>query len=385
MKARQVQRSKGGITFVKTPYQVRATYDKLFFMDITAQKTALVVGGNGIIGRNLTEYLQRSGKWNVIVTSQSPVAYHTTATSIQLDLMNEQAVQQQADLLKGVTHVFFAAYIERKTLAEQTEYNLRLLENLVTGIEAVAPGLEQVIFIQGGKAYGAHLGMYKTPAKETDARHFPPNFYYSQEDFLRKQSAGKKWSWTAIRPDIVIGFAVGNPMNLSNLIAVYAALCKELNVAFRFPGPPKAYDVLVNVTGVDVLSKSMEWAAVNDSCKNEIFNVTNGDVFRWSQAWPRFAEFFGVQYAEPQTFSLAEYMADKGPLWQEIIHKYGLENHAIERLVQWPFGDFIFNVQYDAFFDVNKARRFGFNEMHADSIEYMINTFKNLKDARIIP
>ena len=350
-----------------------------------SKETALVVGGNGIIGRNLTQYLELTGNWNIIVTSQSSVAFKTSATSVRLNLMDENAVQKEAELLKNVTHVFFAAYVERKTLAEQTADNLKLLQNLIIGLEAVAPKLKHVSFIQGGKAYGAHLGMYKTPAKETDLRHFPPNFYYSQEDFLRTQSAGKKWSWTALRPDIVIGFAVGNPMNLSNLIAVYATLCKELNVGFRFPGPPKAYDVLVNVTGVDVLSKSMEWAATNEGCNNRIFNITNGDIFRWSQAWPRFANYFGVEVAEPQTFSLAEYMADKGSLWQEIIKKYSLENHPIEKLVQWPFGDFIFNVQYDAFFDVNKARRFGFNEMHVDSIDYMIETFRTLKSWRIIP
>ncbi|PIQ22427.1 MAG: NAD-dependent dehydratase [Cytophagales bacterium CG18_big_fil_WC_8_21_14_2_50_42_9] len=350
------------------------------------EKTALVVGGNGIIGRNLTTYLTSTNNWhNVIVTSQSPLAFETTATYVSMNLLDEQAVSQQAEALKEVTHVFFTAYMERKILSEQTSYNLALLKNLIDGVEAVAPNLEHVTFIQGGKAYGAHLGLYKTPAKETDLRHMPPNFYYSQEDYLREKSAGKKWSWTALRPDIVMGFAIGNPMNLSNLIAVYASLCKELKVAFRYPGTPKAYQVLVNVTGVDVLSQSMEWAATNDQCKNEIFNITNGDIFRWSQAWPKIAAFFDVEYAEPQTFSLTEYMADKKPLWDEMIRKYNLQNNSIEKLVQWPFGDFIFNTEYDAFFDVNKARRFGFHEMHIDSIEQMLQTFQSLKDARIIP
>jgi len=349
------------------------------------EKTALVVGGNGIIGRNLTNYLASTSNWNVLVTSQSSLAYSTKATYVQMNLLEDQAVNQRAEALKNVTHVFFTAYMERKNLAEQTHYNLTLLKNLIDGLETIAPNLEHVTFIQGGKAYGAHLGIYKTPAKETDPRHMPPNFYYSQEDYLREKSAGKKWNWTALRPDIVMGFAIGNPMNLSNLIAVYASLCKELKVAFRYPGTPKAYQVLVNVTGVEVLSKSMEWAATNEQCQNEIFNITNGDIFRWSQAWPKIAQFFDVEYAEPQTFSLTEYMADKKPLWDQMIQKYNLENNSIEKLVQWPFGDFIFNTEYDAFFDVNKARRFGFHEMHLDSIDQMLKTFQSLRDARIIP
>lgn len=354
-------------------------------MEANQKKTALVVGGNGIIGRNMVHYLQSNPDWNVIVTSRSPLDYETSAQYVSIDLLQEQAVQQQAEALQAVTHVFFAAYIEGKTLADQTQVNLTLFKNLVDGIEAVAPHFEHITFIQGGKAYGAHLGIYKTPAKETDGRHFPPNFYYSQEDYLRKQSVGKQWSWTALRPDIVMGFAVGNPMNLANLIAAYASLCKELQVPFRFPGPPEAYHVLVNVTGADVLAQAMEWAALTPACRGEIFNITNGDIFRWSQAWPKFAQFFGVEVAEPQTFSLTEYMADKGALWDEMVEKYGLEQHSLESLVQWPFGDFIFNTRYDAFFDVNKARRFGFHAMHHDSIEHTLGIFQSLRDAKIIP
>ncbi|MBC3540906.1 SDR family oxidoreductase [Rufibacter sediminis] len=349
------------------------------------RKTALVAGGNGIIGRNLTEYLTQKDDWEVIVTSRTPLNFDTPAKFVALDLLDPNAVQAQAEALKAVTHVFFASYIENKTLADQTRVNLALIENLVNGIEQVAPDFEHVTFIQGGKAYGAHLGIYKTPAKETDLRTFPPNFYFSQEDFLRTASQGKKWSWTALRPDIVIGFTIGNPMNLSNLIAVYASLCKELGVPMRFPGPPKAYKVVVNVTGVDVLSKSMEWAAVSENTREEIFNITNGDVFRWEQAWKKFGEFFGVEIDEPQTFSLQEYMADKGPLWDEMVQKYGLAPHPLDKLVQWGFGDFIFNTVYDAFMDVNKARRFGFHEMHIDSIDHMLHTFQQLRDNKIIP
>ena len=347
--------------------------------------TVLVVGGNGIIGRNAVSYLLSTGNWNTMVTSASPLDYDTAAQYVQLNLLDAQAVMQHAEQLRDVTHVIYAAYIEGKTLATQTQVNLDLLRNLVLGLEQVAPHFRHLTFIQGGKAYGAHLGRYKTPALETDPRHFPPNFYYSQEDFLREHSAGKSWSWTAVRPDIVVGFAVGNPMNLANLIAVYASLCKALNVPFRFPGSRKAYNVLVNVTDANLLAKSMEWVSTHDQCKGEIFNVTNGDVFRWSQLWPRFAAYFGVEYAEPITFPLQEYMADKAELWQQLVQQHGLQNHSLDELVQWGFGDFIFNVEADAFFDVNKLRRAGFHEMQLDSFTSFRNQFEHLKAEKIIP
>ena len=55
-------------------------------------------------------------------------------------------------------------------------------------VEKCSPSLRHVTFYQGGKAYGADLGPFKTPAREDDPRLMPPNFYYDQEDFLRSDS-----------------------------------------------------------------------------------------------------------------------------------------------------------------------------------------------------
>ena len=348
------------------------------------KKTALIVGGNGIIGRNLTQYLVGLDNWDVIVTSRSNLNYPTEATYLSMDLSKVGAAEEHKKQLSEVTHIFYAAYTERKNPYEQSEANLSLMKHLVNGVEKIADDLQRVIFIQGGKAYGAHLGFYKTPAFETDLRSITPNFYYDQEDFLRKASEGKKWNWTSIRPDIVIGFTIKNPMNLANLIAVYATICKEEGIPMRFPGSEKAYNVLVNVTGVNILSKAMQWAAENPQAENEIFNITNGDVFRWSQVWPKIGEFFGVEVAEPQTFSLEDYMPEKKDLWKTITEKYNLTDYQLDELVQWGFGDFIFNVETDAFQDVNKARRFGFHEMNGDSLGIFLETFQQLIKEKII-
>jgi nucleoside-diphosphate-sugar epimerase len=350
------------------------------------KKVALVVGGNGIIGRNMAKYLQARDTWDeVIITSNREPDFETTAVFVRMDLTDPAAVEKNSSALANVSHVFYAAYIEKKTLAEQTSTNIQLLENLVLGLEKIAPGFKHLTFIQGGKAYGAHLGKYKTPALETDSRHFPPNFYYSQQDFLVKQSAGKAWSWTAVRPDIMVGYAVGNPMNMANLIAVYAILCKELNVPFRFPGSDKAYQVLVNITDSEVLAKGMEYAALHEECYGQIYNVTNGDIFRWEQIWPKIADYFNVNIDSPITFPLTDYMADKEEVWADIVKKHGLKAHTIKELANWPFGDFIFNVEVDAFFDVNKFRRAGFHEMKVESFESFKKTFDELKADQIIP
>jgi nucleoside-diphosphate-sugar epimerase len=163
---------------------------------------------------------------------------------------------------------------------------------------------------------------FKTPAREDDPRLMPPNFYYDQEGFLRERQQGKQWHWTALRPEAVCGFAVGNPMNLAMVIAVYAVLSKELGLPLRFPGAEKAYRALYQVTSADILARASIWAGNSHAAQNEIFNITNGDYFRWQHMWPRIAKMFNMEVADPVPMRLATYMADKAPLWDAIVRKY---------------------------------------------------------------
>ncbi|HEX8537774.1 MAG TPA: SDR family oxidoreductase, partial [Cystobacter sp.] len=266
---------------------------------MTTKHTALVLGASGIIGRNLLEHLGQRESWRVKTIARRALDFPTRAEFRSLDLLEPSSLAGASDWLKDVTHIFFAAYQEHRTPEDQSKYNVAMLRNVLEAVEKASGVFRHITFIQGGKAYGAHLGMYKTPAKETDPRHFGPNFYYDQEDYLREASKGKRWGWTALRPDVMFGVAVGNPMNLGNLLGVYASLCKALGVPLRFPGSPKAWSVLVNVTDATLLAKAMEWAALNEACSGEIFNITNGDVFRWSQVFPRLAHAFGIQCVEP--------------------------------------------------------------------------------------
>jgi nucleoside-diphosphate-sugar epimerase len=347
--------------------------------------TALVLGGQGIIGRNLISYLEQQQGWQVKAVSRRAPSFETSADFQSIDLLDPAALALHSEWLKDVTHIFYAAYQEHADSDTLRRTNLGMLQNIVEAVEQASDNFRHIGFIQGGKAYGAHLGMYTTPAKETDPRHFPPNFYYDQEDYLRDASQGKRWSWTALRPDIVFGFAVGNPMNLGNVLALYGSLCKELRVPLRFPGTPKAASILANVTDASLFAKSMEWAALNESCYGEIFNITNGDVFRWNQVFPLIAKSFDIDCVDPQTFSLTEVMRDKGPIWDGMVKRHGLQPNALNALANWPFGDFIFGVEVDAFFDVSKARRFGFHGMHLDSGQEIVRLIQTLKEQKVIP
>lgn len=201
---------------------------------------------------------------------------------ISVDLLDEDAVTKSLANFKEITHIFYAAYQDRPTWAELVAPNLSMLVNVVNTVEAIAPNLRHISLMQGYKVYGAHLGPFKTPARETDANHMPPEFNIDQQKFLEDRQRFGGWTWSAFRPSVVCGYALGIPMNLAMVIGVYASISKELGLPLRFPGKPGAYHSLLEMTDAELLAKAVVWAATNEQCANQAFNITNGDMFRWN-------------------------------------------------------------------------------------------------------
>jgi nucleoside-diphosphate-sugar epimerase len=272
---------------------------------------AVVVGALGVIGRNLVTYLADDPDWEVIGLSRRSPDFETGARFISVDLLDRADAEAKLSGLDDVTHVFYAAFQARPTWAEHNQPNLAMLVNAVEPISAASPALRHVNLIEGNKIYGSHLGPFKTPAREDDPPHMLPNFYWDQEQWLRAAQRGRDWTWSALRPHTVCGFATGNPMNITTAIAVYAAISRELGLPLRFPGKPGAYDAVYQVTDAAVLNRAMVWCATAETAANEVFNITNGDYFRWRNLWPRLAKFFGMEPADPQTIPLTQFMADK--------------------------------------------------------------------------
>jgi nucleoside-diphosphate-sugar epimerase len=243
------------------------------------RKKALVVGALGIIGRNLIDHLSSLNDWEIVGLSRRSPDFKTKAQFIPVNLLDPDDCREKLSGLHDITHIFYTAFQARPTWAEHVAPNLAMLTNVVEAVEPIASDLKHVCLMQGYKVYGAHLGQFKTPAKESDSRHMPPEFYYAQEDFLRQQQQGKAWTWSALRPATVCGFAVGNPMNLAVLIAVYAAISKELGIPLRYPGNPIGYTKLVDMTDSTLLAKATVWAATEPKCGNEALNIANGDLF----------------------------------------------------------------------------------------------------------
>jgi len=350
---------------------------------MTKQK-ALIAGATGVVGRNLLRHLVARGGWEIVALSRRQPDIEGTYEHISVDLMDAVRCRAQLSHLADVTHIFFAACVAGFDLAELVGRNLTLLRNLVETIEPVAADLQHIHFMHGSKWYGSHLGPYKTPAKEDDPRHLPPNFYYDQWDYMVERQRGKAWTYSSARPHAVSGFAVGNPSNLTLVIAVYAAICKELGLPLCHPGTPGNYRALYQCTDSGLLARAMVWMATTPGCANQAFNITNGDLIRWEHTWPKIARYFEMETGPRRQKSLVKYMADKGPVWDRIVTKHGLRPYRYPEIVAWPYGDFVFTPQYDIISDTGKARRFGFHEC-VDTEEMLFRLWNEMRAERIIP
>lgn len=349
----------------------------------TIQKTALVVGANGVVGRNLVDELHAQGDWQIIGLSRRGGTDSSRKRHIAVDLLDAADAREKLKDLSEVTHVFFTGFTTRPTWAEMVAPNLALLVNVVDAIEPVATNLQHISLMQGYKVYGAHLGRFKTPARESDGHHVSSEYNVYQQNFLEERQRGKDWTWSAIRPSAVGGSSIGTPMNLALVIAVYASISKELGAPLRFPGKPGAYDTIMEMTDSSLLAKATIWAATNPNGAGEAFNIANGDLFRWNEMWPAIARYFDMEVGAPLQLSLVDAMSDKHELWAAMTEKYGLKR-SYDEVSAWPFGDHVLGYDYDFFADASKIRRAGFHE-YVGTEQMFRNIFDELRAERVIP
>lgn len=344
----------------------------------------LVAGSGGVIGSSVIRESVAQGVPVTGVSRRSPAGGTPGWRHFAADLLvPEQA--RSALTAADPTRLVFAAYIEGGDETERIAVNSRLLRNTLDAARQTGAPLRHVTLYQGMKYYGAHLGAFKTPAWEDDPRLTTPHFYYAQQDLLAERAAEDGFGYTVLRPEGVWGYAQGTPMNLLMAIAAYVAVSRELGLPLRFPGPRTTYqDVIYQSTDAQLLARATLWAGQTPSARNQVFNITNGDVYRWSHMWAAIAAHYGMAVAEPLPLQLADGMPSYHGLWDKIVHDHDLVPTHWQDLVDWRFADFIFSSTWDNISSTIKIRQAGFGECF-DSITRMLDLLDDLARKRIVP
>ena len=354
-----------------------------------AQQTALIVGATGIVGLNLAQHLQQLGDWQVYGLARKP-ALPQGIQPLTADLQDAASVR---DALAGIkpTHIFLSTWLRQSTEAENIRVNGGMVRNL---LQAAAPAqtVQHVALVTGLKHYLGPFESYgkgtlpATPFREEQGRLPVDNFYYAQEDEVFAAATQQGFTWSVHRPHTIIGYALGNAMNMGVTLAVYASLCRATGMSFVFPGSAVQWNSLTDMTDARLLASHLAWASTQDAGRNQAFNVVNGDVFRWSWMWRRIAEWFGIEALPfPQTEQpLATQLKDAAPAWRQIAQRHSLVEPDIDRLASAWHTDADLGRPIEVLTDMSKSRKLGFLDYQATD-ESFFDLFTRLRASRVIP
>jgi len=350
-----------------------------------AQFTAMVAGATGASAKRLVEVLSGDPGWAVIGLSRNAPTASARMRHAAVDLLDPADCRRRLAAFPDVTHLFYCARAKHgEGGSESVEDNVAMLRNVLDAVEAAAPGLQHVHLVEGAKWYGVHLGAFPTPAREDHPRHLPPNFYYDQEDLLRQRQRGRSWSWSSSRPNVICDFAPERARNLTSTLGTYAAIIAELGMALDFPGRPGTYAAITELTDATLLAHGLVHMAITEACRNQAFNITNGDVVRWSQLWQRVADFYGLKVGTVRPMRLTDWMRDKEVVWQRVVARHGLESRRLDQLAHWGFADFLFAQDYDVISRTTKLRATGYHAM-LDTEQMVLDQLAQYRAARLLP
>jgi nucleoside-diphosphate-sugar epimerase len=351
--------------------------------------TALIAGVSGIVGNNLAHHLVSSG-WTVQGLARRPSIDLPGLDPVAADLLDPQSLKTALGDRRP-THVFITTWLRQATEAENIRVNGTMVRNLLDALRPLG-SVRHVALVTGLKHYLGPFEAYgkgtlpATPFREDQPRLDVENFYYAQEDEVFAAAGRDGFGWSFHRPHTIIGYALGNAMNMGVTLATYATLCRETGRPFRFPGSAAQWNGLTDMTDARLLARHLTWAATTPAARNEAFNVVNGDVFRWSWMWGRIANWFGL---EPAPFDgsvrpLEEQMAGDAAEWRRIASAHDLVEPDLARLASAWHTDADLGRPIEVVTDMSKSRRHGFLD-YQPTDDAFFDLFTRLRETKVIP
>jgi nucleoside-diphosphate-sugar epimerase len=365
------------------------------------RKTILVAGATGLVGYAAMKHFGREAGTRVIALSRRRPDETFGAEWLPLDLGDAPSCHAAAAKFRDVTHLVYAALYERPGLVagwqedEQILLNEAMLRNLFEPLQQVAPGLRHVALLQGTKAYGVHVRPMKVPARENRSEmHEQKNFYWNQERYIRDAQAqsvrqGRTWSWSILRPVLIVGDSTGSAMNVIPALGVYAAMAKRAGkTALDYPG---GVGRVAQAVDADLLARAIAWSGEEAKASNEIFNVTNGDVFVWPNVWPAIAEALGFAAGAHVPLSLDREIRPREEEWAEIRRQHGLASGNLKDFVGQSFEYADYTMGFGrtqpgspALVSTIKLMQAGFTEV-MDTEAMFRKAFREMQEKKLLP
>src|SRR5262249_46632357 len=294
----------------------------------------LIVGSTGLVGTAAVEHFSALPEWEVTTIARRKLPIAADVRQLQVDLADARCCAVNLESLQTVTHVLYAALYEKDDLvagwrdAGQMSTNLSMLTNLLDALDERAPQLRHITLLQGAKAYGLHLGPTPIPCKERWPRHQHESFYWLQEDLVRTRKLSRAWTFSILRPQLVLGTAMSSPMNIVAAIGAYAAIQRELGRALTFPG---GSDGVYGASDARLIARATEFVGSHDICAGETYNIVNGDVFAWKDVWPTIASIFRMEVGPNSPLRLSEHMPQHESVWERIASRHGLVEPSLSK------------------------------------------------------
>ncbi|MCA0303369.1 MAG: NAD-dependent epimerase/dehydratase family protein [Proteobacteria bacterium] len=360
------------------------------------KKKVVVAGATGLVGYAALKHFGRQPGVEVVALSRRRPDETFGARWVALDVTDAAACAAFAAAHGDTTHLVYAALYERPGLVagwredEQIRTNDLMLRNLLGPLEQAATGLRHVALLQGTKAYGVHVRPLLVPARENRSEmHEQPNFYWNQERYVRGLQQGKGWSWSILRPVLIVGDSVGSAMNVIPALGVYAAMMRRAGkTRLDYPG---GVGRVAQAVDTDLLARAIAWSGESDKARNEIFNVTNGDVFVWPNVWPAIADALGFEAGAHVPLSLDTEIRPQEAAWAEIRAAHGLASGTLRDFVGLSFEYADYTMGYGrtepgppALVSTIKLMQAGFHDV-IDTEEMFAKAFAEMQAKKLLP
>ncbi len=209
-----------------------------------SRNAVLVIGASGIVGKSAIQEFINAGwethgisrRYPEVLAPEHQAKFHHHV----VDLFDIEACRRELPKFAFVTHILYSALIEQEgdlmnswQSAQNCADNQTMMENCLAILLPACPNLEHIQWMQGTKAYGVHYRGVLVPAREREARDplNTPNWYWTQEDWLRGQLAGRPGvRWTIHRPCCIWGDALGKPMTCTKACMFSAVLSRGVDL-----------------------------------------------------------------------------------------------------------------------------------------------------------